>query len=114
MAELSDIWTDIINCYIRFYRSEIRNEGLFDGIDGELTNTQLDILRSEVEKFKDSDEEFKSLCYDINNLKKYVICVNSKQICSSDSLLAILIENVNLKNENKEIVYDVKFRNSFS
>jgi hypothetical protein len=114
---MEEIWVKIINKYINFYKDQVKNVNLFDGIkieDFGSTNKQMELFHAEVEKYKTFGEDFQSITEITKNinLKKYVITQNSNIFCTSDSLLSLLIEIINLENEDDESKYDLLF--SFS
>jgi len=99
--EESDFLVQIINTYIKFYKTEINDVNIFDGItDIGSTNQQLELLYSEMHKYKESNDEFKEIHLYTNKLYSYIIMSNNNPYCSSNSLFALLIEFINLQNEN--------------
>jgi hypothetical protein len=109
---MEEIWVDIINKYIKFYKQEIRNVDIFNGINHEdfgATSEQMELFNTEIEKYKCLGEDFQNLDNVTNNdnLKKYIITKNNENFVTSDSLLSLLIELINLENEDKESKYDL-------
>lgn len=115
---MEDIWVNIINNYISFYKQEIKNEDLFSGInysDLGSTNYQMELLNKEIDKFNsEKDTEYKKI-FILNDENKtiydYVITKNNINYCTSKSLIAVLIELENLKNEDKTSSYNIKLGN---
>lgn len=114
---MEDIYVNILNKYVNFYKTEIKKLNIFDNInynDFCSTNNQLELLNSELELYKKNNEEFLEISeYSENNTKKYVITKNDEKILISNSLISSLIEIINLENENenKNINYKLKFNN---
>lgn len=108
---MEEIWVEIINKYIKFYKQEIRNVDLFEGMnidDYGSTSEQMELFNDELEKYKYLGDEFKNLDSVMNDkLKKYIITKNSQNFITSDSLLSILIEIINLENEDVKSKYDL-------
>jgi hypothetical protein len=113
ISKMEDIWVKIINKYIDFYKREIKNVDLFNGIDVKdfsSTSEQMELFNIEIEKYKNLGEIFQSLIkYEEkdDDLKTYIITENSINILSSDSLLSVLIESINLESENPKNKYNV-------
>lgn len=109
---MEEIWVDIINRYIKFYKQEIRNVDIFEGMNHEdfgSTSEQMELFNNEIEKYKCLGEEFQNIDNVTNddNLKKYIITKNSKNYVTSDSLLSLLIEIINLENEDTKSQYNL-------
>ncbi len=117
---MEEIWVDIINKYIQFYKKEIRNVDLFEGMNIDnfgSTSEQMELFNTEIEKYKILGEDFQNIDNvtnndndNNNNLKKYIIMKNNKNFATSDSLLSLLIEIINLENEDKESKYELGLR----
>jgi hypothetical protein len=106
------IWVDIINKYVQFYKKEIKNVDLFEGMnldDFGSTSEQMELFNTEIEKYKILGEDFQNIdnVTDDKNLKKYIITKNTKNCMTSDSLLSLLVEIINLESEDKESEYDL-------
>jgi hypothetical protein len=112
---MEEIWVDIINKYIKFYKKEIRNVDLFEGMnidDYGSTSEQMELFNNEIEKYKCLGEEFQNIdnVTDDENLKKYIITKNSKNYLTSNSLLSLLIEIINLEKEDTKSRYDLTLK----
>lgn len=101
---MEEIYVNLINKYIIFYKTEIKNSNIFDNIDYanfSSTNNQMELFNNEMEKFKKGDDIFKNVIkYSENNKKKYAIKNNDKYCFMSESLISALVEMINLENEN--------------
>jgi hypothetical protein len=111
----TNIYVFMINKYIEFYKKEIKNNDFFEGITVEdfgSTSNQMELFNTEMEKWKNLDDEFKNIeeIKESNNTKKYIITKNSKNFLTSDSLLSVLIELYNLENENVKSSYNITIK----
>lgn len=108
---MEDIYVEIINKYISFYKKEIKKSNLFDDIDFSnfcSTNNQMELFNEEIEKFKRENESYRDIInYDSKNPKKYTLKKNGQDYLMSDSLISIIIENINLENEEKNSVFEL-------
>jgi hypothetical protein len=99
---MEEIYVNLINKYIIFYKTEIKNNNIFDNIDYAnycSTNNQMELFNAEIEKFKREDDIFKNVIeYNENTKKKYSIKKNDMYYLSSDSLISMLIEMINIEN----------------
>jgi hypothetical protein len=112
---MEEIWVDLINKYVQFYKKEIRNVDIFEGMnidDFGSTSEQMELFNTEIEKYKILGEDFQNIdnVTDDNNLKKYIITKNTKNHITSDSLLSLLIEIINLESEDQESEYGLVLR----
>jgi len=109
---MEDLKVDILNSYIEYYKNQIDDVNLLDGInenDVTSTNMQLELLYEETLKYKKNDNNFIDIHMDFT--KKYIILKNNEPFCSSESLLSALIEINKLKNEDSSLIYKVKNKN---
>jgi hypothetical protein len=113
---MEDIYVQLINKYISFYKKEIRKCHIFDEIDFSnlsSTNNQMELFNEEIEKFKKENETYRDIFnFDPQKKKKYVLKKNAQNYLMSDSLISIIIENINLENEEKNSVFELKLFNS--
>lgn len=109
---MEDIYVQLINKYIYFYKTEIKNCHIFDDIDFSnysSTNNQMELFNEEIEKFKKENESFKNIeNYSEINKKKYILKKNGKEHLMSNSLISIIIENINLENEEENSIFEIK------
>jgi hypothetical protein len=114
---MEDIWGLILTNYIKFYKKEISHENtklnitdLFKDIDYEdfgSTNEIMELFHSELEKFKILDDDFRNFESIFNNIhKKYTLRKNKENLYTSNSLLSLLIEQVNLESEDIRCEFD--------
>jgi len=110
-----EIIVSIINNYIKFYKNEIQDVNIFDGVDVNdptATNIQLNILRNAMNKYKNENDDIRNVIMytTTDKLKRFVICKNSKPYCSSDLLFSVLIEVSNLEQEDKTNQFIIKLK----
>ena len=98
---------NILNNFIQFYKTEIKNVNLFAGMERtDKVNESMEILNNELLKYKRADNKI------IQNTEngKYVLYNENTIIGSSNLLFVILIEMSNLQKENPGKKYKIKFR----
>lgn len=105
---MEEIYVRIVNTYIKFYRNQIEDVDLLNGInynDISSTNLQMELFNCEMEKYKNSNLNSNTdftILYNTNYKKKYFITKNNENILTTDSLISALIEVINLENENED------------
>ena len=101
-----DYYVRLINLYIKFYKYQIEDTNLLDGIncnDMSSTNLQLELFYEEMNKYKLNDTI--KVLYDAkqHSQKTYTIIKNNLELLlTSESLISILIEIINLENETSD------------
>lgn len=97
------MYVNIINQFIIYYNSQypsnkIKTNIFCDLTGNNMTNRPMELFNAELEKFKNGNTEFKQITE--GKLKKYILTKNSINYITSDSLIALLIEIINLENED--------------
>ena len=111
----SDFMVNLVNNYIQFYKAQILDINLFDGLnenDLASTNIQLNVLYSEMKKYQTLDENSKDVVIMTpnNESKKFTIYKNDNPFCTTDHLFVALIEITNMKEESTEFKYEIRIK----
>lgn len=112
--DVSDIQANhiknILNLYQIFYRQEIENIGLFDGLTDDLatTNIQFEYLYADIRKYKEANEEDKNINAPNEETQKYVIYENDSIYGSSKFIVGAINEILSLQLEKPNMRYKIK------